>query len=232
MSNNKLPPGQWEISQFPRFGLSQFANRFPKDLAKIQLKIDGDVESSFVVTDELIKELPEIEQISDFHCVTTWTYKSLKWKGYRFRDFFQKIVIPKSNPKKEANFVIFRCQDGYRVSLPLEDLLNESVMLANSLNDSPLTIEHGAPLRLIAPKHYGYKNAKHIKAIEFCLDNSKYKPAAFKFMDHPRARVELEERGRWFPGWLLRYVYRPLIRPTIWQFQQALKKYLANKYKK
>lgn len=231
MSNNKLPPGQWEIHQFPRFGLSQFANRFPKDLAKIQLKIDGDVESSFVVTDELIKELPEIEQISDFHCVTTWTYKSLKWKGYRFRDFFQKIVIPKSNPKKEANFVIFRCQDGYRVSLPLEDLLNESVMLANSLNDSPLTIEHGAPLRLIAPKHYGYKNAKHIKAIEFCLDNSKYKPAAFKFMDHPRARVELEERGRWFPGWLLRYVYRPLIRPTIWQFQQSLKKYSTNKYK-
>ena len=29
-------------------------------------------------------------------------------------------------------------------------------------------------------------------------------------MGHPRARVALEERGRWVPGWLLRYLYRPL----------------------
>lgn len=232
MSDSKLPAGQYETDKFPRFGLSQFANRFPKEIDKIELKIEGDVENIFVVSNELIKELEEVEQISDFHCVTTWTYKSIKWKGYKFLDFFQKIVLPKSKPKKEATYVIFRCQDGYRVSLPLEDLLNEDVILANSLNDVALTIEHGAPLRLVAPKHYGYKNAKHIKSIEFCLDESKYKPAAFRFMDHPRARVNLEERGRYFPGWVLRYIYRPLIQPTVWQFQRALNNYLDSKSKK
>jgi len=29
-------------------------------------------------------------------------------------------------------------------------------------------------------------------------------------MAHPRARVAAEERGQWFPGWLLRYLCRPL----------------------
>jgi hypothetical protein len=34
-------------------------------------------------------------------------------------------------------------------------------------------------------------------------------------LDHPRARVALEERGQFLPGWLLRYAFRPLIQPTI-----------------
>ena len=41
-------------------------------------------------------------------------------------------------------------------------------------------------------------------------------------MDHPRARVALEERGRWLPNWLLRRLYRPLIGPTAARFEQAL----------
>jgi hypothetical protein len=40
-------------------------------------------------------------------------------------------------------------------------------------------------------------------------------------MDHPRARVALEERGRGAPGWLLRRLYRPLIAPTVWWFRRA-----------
>lgn len=226
--NTKLPSGQYELDIFPRFGLSQFASRFPKELSNIQLKIDGDVETPVIVSNEL-KELPRVEQISDFHCVTTWTRSSLRWSGFRFSDFFHQIVVPKANPKKEAIFVIFRCQDGYAPSLPLTDLLADRVILANSLDGNPLTIEHGAPLRLIVPEHYGYKNAKHLKAIEFWVDDRKYKSAAFRFMDHPRARVALEERGRDIPGWLLRYLYRPLVRPTIWLFRRALENYLASR---
>ena len=39
---------------------------------------------------------------------------------------------------------------------------------------------------------------------------------------HDRARVALEERGQGVPGWLLRWLYRPLIGPTARQFAQAL----------
>ncbi|MGH8175601.1 MAG: molybdopterin-dependent oxidoreductase [Steroidobacter sp.] len=223
---NRLPPGQYEIDAFPRFGLTRFAYRFPNDPGRIQLRIAGDVEQPESIRSEL-RDLVRIEQTSDFHCVTTWSKRSLHWSGFRFADFYERIVVPRARPQRDATLVILRAQDGYAVSLPLADLLAESVLLADHLNGKPLTIEHGAPLRLIAPAHYGYKNAKHLCGIEFWRDDRMYRPAAFRFMDHPRARVALEERGRWAPGWLLRRLYRPLIGSTVRQFQQALDKHSA-----
>lgn len=229
MSNDtKLPPGQYELDEFPRFGLSQFANRFPKETRRIQLKIAGDVEESITVADEL-RQLPRVEQTSDFHCVTTWTRRSQHWSGFRFADFFEQIVSL-SRPRPDATFVMFRCQDGYAPNLSLTDLMADEVIFADTLNGEPLPLEHGAPLRLIAPAHYGYKNAKHISGVEFWLDDRKYKPTAFRFMDHPRARVAFEERGRGVPGWLLRYLYRPLVRPTMRRFQRELDRHLKTKH--
>lgn len=124
--------------------------------------------------------------------------------------------------------MILRCQDGYKTSLPLADLLADSVLFAERLNGEPLQIGHGAPLRLVAPAHYGYKNVKHVYGVEFWHDDRNYLPAAFRFMDHPRARVALEERGRGVPGWLLRYLYRPLVRPVIWLFRRALDRRLED----
>ena len=46
-------------------------------------------------------------------------------------------------------------------------------------------------------------------------------------MDHPRARVGHEERGRWIPGVVLRYLYRPLIGPTAVYFERAMQEYLS-----
>jgi len=225
----KLPPGQYELDQFPRFGLSQFANRFPRETRQIYLKITGDVDESITVSDEL-RHLSRVDQISDFHCVTTWTRRSLRWSGFRFSDFYEQIVIPRARPQRDTPFVIFRGQDGYATSLPLADLLADTVLLADRLNGEPLSIEHGAPLRLVAPAHYGYKNPKHVCAVEFWSDDRQYRsPTPFRFMSHPRARVALEERGRGVPGWLLRYLYRPMVRPGIWLFQRAIEQHLRTR---
>jgi hypothetical protein len=59
------------------------------------------------------------------------------------------------------------------------------------------------------------------------LDDRNYRPAAFRFMDHPRARVALEERGRGIPGRVLRYLYRPSVRPGIFLFRRALRQHLG-----
>jgi DMSO/TMAO reductase YedYZ molybdopterin-dependent catalytic subunit len=171
--------------------------------------------------------LPRVYQTSDFHCVTKWTSRSLRWRGFRFSDFYKQIVVPLARPNQHATFVILRCQDGYCASLPLADLLADGVLFAEHLNGELLRIEHGAPLRLVAPAHYGYKSAKHVYSVEFWNDGRNYRPAAYRFMDHPRARVALEERGRGVPGWFLRYLYRPLVRPGIWLFRSALKRHLA-----
>ena len=228
-NKTKLPPGQYELDQFPRFGLSQFANRFPKETRQVYLKIAGDVDESITVSDELF-DLPRVDQTSDFHCVTTWTRRSLQWSGFRFSDFYERIVIPRARPQQDTLFVFFRGQDGYATSLPLADLLADTVLLADRLNGEPLSIEHGAPLRLIAPAHYGYKNPKHLCAVELWRKDRHYRsPTPFRFMAHPRARVALEERGTGVPGWLLRYLYRPIVLPGIWLFQRAIKRHLEMK---
>jgi DMSO/TMAO reductase YedYZ molybdopterin-dependent catalytic subunit len=107
----------------------------------------------------------------------------------------------------------------------LSDLLAPDVLLADTLDGEPLSVEHGAPLRLIAPQHYAYKSVKHLARIEFKKADAEYSVSAFRFMDHPRARVALEERGRGAPGWLLRYLYRPLVSGTVARFATAMAEY-------
>jgi DMSO/TMAO reductase YedYZ molybdopterin-dependent catalytic subunit len=219
--DHDLPPGQRALTQFPRFGLSQFASRFPKQTEHRGLKISGAVASELLIAD-VFAGLERIEQVSDFHCVTTWSRQGLRWSGVRFADFHRTIVVPKLRPDDAAITLILRAQDGARTTLLLEDALQPDVLLVDRLDDAPLGIEHGAPLRLIAPRQYGYKSVKHLSSIEYCVDASGFRPSAFRFMDHPRARVALEERGRGFPGWFLRFLYRPLVGPTVRRFARAM----------
>ncbi len=218
----KPPPGQRYRNDFPRFGLPRYANRFPTETEALRLAITGDVESSTTLEEIEVRALPYIEQVSDFHCVTTWTHRDAMWGGYRFADLYRELVIPRARPDSDIELVVLRCQDGYRTSLPLADLMAPDVLLADSLAGERLSIAHGAPLRLVTPAHYAYKSPKHLKGIEFWRDERNYRSPGLKFMDHPRARVAFEERGRVAPGWLYRLLYRPLIGPTIRRFRRAL----------
>ena len=117
-----LPPGQREREDFPRFGLTQFANRFPARADRIELRIRGDVRTPLTLADELAR-LPRVEQRSDFHCVTTWSRRAVAWGGYRFTDFYHQLVLPLAGPADDITLVVLRGQDGARGSLPLADLL-------------------------------------------------------------------------------------------------------------
>jgi DMSO/TMAO reductase YedYZ molybdopterin-dependent catalytic subunit len=217
---DSLPAGQQGTSGFPRFGLTQFARRFPHQTSRIDIEIVGLVENKLQLTDAL-HGLPRLEQVSDFHCVTTWSRRSLRWGGVRFVDFYDKVILPKARPLAGATLVALRGQDGARTGMLLIDLMRPDVILADTLNGEPLTIEHGAPVRLIAPAHYGYKSIKYLSRLEFTSEDRDYRVSGLRFMDHPRARVAFEERGRRVPGWLLRYLYRPLIAMTVARFAKA-----------
>jgi DMSO/TMAO reductase YedYZ molybdopterin-dependent catalytic subunit len=215
-----LPPGQRERADFPRFGLTRFARRFPANTTQPALDVVGEVEQALHL-DDVFAGLPRVEQVSDFHCVTTWSRRSLRWGGVRFKDFHERVLVPRARPRDGATQVALRGQDGACTALPLADLLALDVLLVDSLDGRPLGIEHGAPLRLVAPAHYGYKSAKHLARIEFQREGSDYRVSGWRFMDHPRARVAFEERGRSAPGWLLRYLYRPLVTVTVAWFARA-----------
>jgi hypothetical protein len=223
MTTSLLPPGQRLRDNFPRFGLTPFAKRFPTSPHDVAITIR--LHDQSVIVSDLFALLPRVDVLADFHCVTTWSVVAQTWSGVRFRDFYEQILLANLLPQQHVTHVLFRAQDGYRGAIFLEDLLDDNVLIADRLNGAPLSIEHGAPLRLITPRLYGYKSIKHIKSIELLFNLQGYRPPGFRFMEHPRARVALEERGRYFSGWFLRYLYRPLITPTISVFANAMTHY-------
>lgn len=214
-----LPPGQRVMADFPRFGGVEFAKR-PLKRLDVRLEFFGALERPIVLTPNELATLPRVTLTADFHCAAGWSHRDAKWSGFRFRDVWDKWIAPNAPPASKHRLIVLRCQDGYRTALPLADLLVPDVLIADRLNDQPLTVEHGAPIRLVAPAHYGYKSAKHLDRIELRSEHG-YRPLMPRLLDHPRARVAFEERGQFVPGWLLRYFFRPFIGPIIRNIKQA-----------
>lgn len=125
-----------------------------------------------------------------------------------FSDFYEQVVLPRAGPRADCAYVVLRGLDGFRTSLPLTDALAPDVLLADRLDDAALTLEHGAPLRLIAPAHYAYKSVKHLAAIE--LRQTGVRSLAGPG-EHPRGRVDLEQRGQGLPGWAYRQLWRAVL---------------------
>ena len=91
------------------------------------------------------------------------------WKGIRLRDLLEQV-----GPKPEVKVVVFRCADRYHTAIPLEDALREDTLLAYEMNGVPLPTEHGFPIRLLNPGHYGTKNPKWIVNIHLAEAHESY----------------------------------------------------------
>lgn len=222
LPRSALPPGQRALDHFPRFGATALADRFPAEPRRLAFELAGALQPPVAIDAPLWARLPRHEQRSDFHCVTTWSRRGVHWGGVRFADLVRHFAPASTDAHPAVQWVEFRAHDGYRSALPLADLMADDVLLADTLDGAPLPLAHGAPLRLVAPAHYGYKNVKHLKQIRLLNDAAEHRPFGPAIMAHPRARVALEERGQVLPGWLLRWLYRPLIGPTARRFAQAL----------
>ena len=211
-SRGGLPPGQRRRHDFPRFGRTMAAP--PAVPADPVLVVTGAVEQELrLPVAELVADLPAVEQVADLHCVATWTASDLRWSGVSFRDFWEQVVLPRCRPVG-AVAVIARGADGIVGGLDLRDVLAEDVLLADRLDGAPLDALHGAPLRLVSPGQYGYKSIKHLVEIEV----SQSDPApGYGGMEHPRARVALEERHPRMDGRLLRLPYRALVPLIAWR---------------
>ena len=132
------------------------------DPERWRLRIDGLVEEPRSLTYGDLLSLPQAEQVSDFHCVTGWTVEDVRWRGVRFAD-----LLPLVGPLPRAGALVFHsAEKPYLDSLTVEQALLPDVMLASTMDTEPLTREHGAPLRLVIPRMYGYKGVKWVERIE------------------------------------------------------------------
>ncbi len=163
-SQERLPPGQKLTTGFPVLDLG-IQPEIPQ--AQWTLSLDGLVENPKTLSWEDFTHLPQVDDVSDFHCVTTWSKYDCRWGGVAFTTLFEL-----AQPKPEARFVYFTSYDGYSTNVPLEACLDDDVLIATSFAQAPLPLEHGGPARVIIPKLYAWKGAKFVKSITF-LDRDK-----------------------------------------------------------
>jgi DMSO/TMAO reductase YedYZ molybdopterin-dependent catalytic subunit len=113
------------------------------------------------------------EQITRLVCVEGWSAIPW-WAGLRFDDLL-RAHPPMSQTKwvrieSSVNLGPWGNPDPYFVSLDLATARHPQTLLATHLNGKPLTVEHGAPLRLVAPVKLGLKNIKAITRITYTKD--------------------------------------------------------------
>lgn len=156
--NERIPAGQKQVTNFPVLDLGIRPN---VNSTNWTLRVFGLVENPLEFNWIAFRSLPQMKDVSDFHCVTRWSQLDMVWEGVSARE-----VLMQASPLPLAKFVTLHSYDGYTTNLPLEALLDDDVVIAHSVLGHALTAEHGGPVRMVVPKRYGWKSAKWLKAIE------------------------------------------------------------------
>jgi DMSO/TMAO reductase YedYZ molybdopterin-dependent catalytic subunit len=156
---DRLPPGQHLVRDWPVLDLG-VQPRIP--LERWRLDVDGAVETPVSWDWETFKAQKQTQEVTDIHCVTTWSRYDNHWEGVATRDLLDIVM-----PKMAATHVMLHSHDGYTTNLALEDFAAEDALVVHSWEGQPLTREHGGPVRLVVPHLYFWKSAKWLKRIEF-----------------------------------------------------------------
>ncbi len=162
-STDRLPPGQKLTTGFPVLDLGVQPEIPPSEW---KLTLNGLVEKPAALSWSDFNALPQVEDTSDFHCVTTWSRYDCRWSGVAFTTLYELV-----QPKPEARFVYFTSYDGYSTNVALSACLDDDVLIATQFDGAPLAREHGGPARVIIPKLYAWKGAKFVNAITFLAED-------------------------------------------------------------
>jgi len=160
-----ISPHLWPNGTMP---VSEAFNSLVKGgFGAYKLRVDGLVEKPRVFSYAEIKAMPKQDQITCHFCIQGWSGVA-KWGGVPMRHILELV-----EPKPEAKYVVFysfaegaeggRYYDAHRI----HNMRHELSLLAYEMNGQPLTVLHGAPLRLRCENELGFKMVKWIEAIEF-----------------------------------------------------------------
>jgi DMSO/TMAO reductase YedYZ molybdopterin-dependent catalytic subunit len=160
---NRLPPGQREVKNWPVLDLG-IQPDVPKE--RWSLTIDGRVANPVKWDWQAFLAQPQVEDISDIHCVTQWSRYDNHWKGVS-----SKHILELVKPHPEARHVVFHSYDGYTTNARRSVFEEKNVLLAHTWEGKPLERDHGGPVRVVIPDWYFWKSAKWVKRIEFVTED-------------------------------------------------------------
>jgi DMSO/TMAO reductase YedYZ molybdopterin-dependent catalytic subunit len=133
--------------------------------ADYRLHVGGLVARPLVIALDRLKALPQRTQITRHDCVEGWSAIG-KWTGPALGP-----ILHYAGLSSAARYIVFHCFDdfggtAYYESIDLVDAFHPQTILAWALNDRPLPVPNGAPVRVRIERQLGYKHAKYVRAIE------------------------------------------------------------------
>jgi sulfite oxidase len=154
------------------------------NLSEWSLKIDGKVDHPTTLTLDDLKKFPRVDLVGVLECAgngrrfyeprvagTQWAFGSVgngRWTGVRLRDVLQKAGIQSSATEIlcDGADVPLGTMPDFQRTITAAKALHPDTLLAYEMNGQPLPVEHGFPLRLIAPGWAGDSWVKWLQHIE------------------------------------------------------------------
>ena len=130
------------------------------DISSYRLVVDGAVENPLSLDYQDLLDYAPHSEVALLICPHTFADVA-EWTGTPL-----SAIIRDAKPLSGSVEAVFTGTDGYEKVLSLEELTDQRAFLAYWVNGSPLPLEHGYPLRLVAPGFRGYDWVKWLIHIE------------------------------------------------------------------
>ncbi len=154
----RLPPGQKTIEKLKPMG----GTEGDPSRGRYRLTIHGEVDKPLTLDFRALLDLPQIKRNADVHCVTGWSVLGARWTGVQVARLAKMAGV-----RASARHVIFEGAHGYTANVRIDEALAPGVLVAHRLEDRPLALTHGAPVRAVVPDLYFWKSAKWLTGIRF-----------------------------------------------------------------
>ncbi len=163
----------------------KFAGKFTVEPWKVE--VTGLCDNPMTLDLDDIFGFEHEERLYHFRCVERWAM-NVPWSGFPLSKLIEKAA-PKSSARhvrfftalnreqmpgvRESEARSYGYEWPYFEALRLDEAMNELAFVATGIYGEPLLKQHGAPLRIVVPWKYGYKNPKSIVKIEFVAEEPK-----------------------------------------------------------
>ena len=160
---DKLAPeyGDGELTAEDDFRVNNYDTDTPPiDIPNWSLTVEGLVNKPGQYSLVQIAALPKRVMNTRHCCVEGWSMIP-RWGGTPLREFLRSV-----GADMNAKYISVKCGDDYYTGYDMPSALHPQTLLCYEAYNKPLTLEHGAPVRITMPTKLGYKSAKWISALE------------------------------------------------------------------
>lgn len=158
----EFPPSQISAINHPKDTFPKgdaFQRLKANGFADWKLQIDGLVTTPQTLTIAQLKTYPASSQITQLICEEGWSYIA-QWAGVPLSHILQL-----AGAKPAARFVVYSAMDEWVDAIDMADALHPQTIVTHTMNNAPLPIGHGGPLRLRVPRQLGYKSLKFLNKL-------------------------------------------------------------------